>query len=399
MENRLLHKATYKIVRILLMPYIKYSFGFEFEKFNSNNKPYIVLANHTNNFDPVLVAMSFPKHMYFVASEHIFRKGLLSKFIIRFIAPIMRVKAKTERRTAVNIIKTIRSGNNLCMFAEGSTSWNGETNQITPATIKLIKSSGASLITYRIEGGYLTMPRWSKTIKKGKSFGKVLHEYSAKELSNMTSEEIERAVSEDLYVNAFAVNEKLKVKYKGKKLAESLETVLYVCPNCKEIATLKSDDDILSCSCGLSLRYNTYGLFESTNSSDVPFKTILEWDKWQSSYIKNNVDYFKTMPLDKPILKDTNQSLYKFEAGKSTALIGGGNLYLYCDRLVLEDSISGKSTIFRLSDITDMALIMQTLLTFTIEGKNHYEIQSKIPRSSLKYLMICKNLTDIRTML
>lgn len=398
MKNLLLHQIVYKTARILLMPYIKYRFGFKFERVLSKSSPYLVLSNHTTNWDPLLVGMSFPKHMYYVASEHLFRLGFLSTLLNIFLAPIMRVKARTEMRTAVNILKTLKSGCNVCMFAEGSCSWNGETGPIASATAKLIKRSKAALITYRLEGSYFTLPRWAKTIRRGKMRGYRVGEYSWDELSDMTEEEIEKIIHDDLYVNAYSDNEISKITYGGKRLAENLETVLYLCPKCGKIASLKSKGDILECDCGLSLRYNEYGCFESMTEEAVPFDTILEWDKWQSSQVQEKADYFRRMSSDIPITKDENQILYSFEAGGNTELIASGELSLYNDRLIIEDTSTGRKNIFPLHKISDMALIQQTLLSFTIDGNKYYEIKSKHPRSGLKYLKLCNCLTDLRIM-
>lgn len=399
MKMALLHRIIYKAARILLMPFFKYGVRFEFEKVRTKDKPYVVLANHTSNMDPILVGMSFPSHMYFVAGEHIFRKGFLSKLLKTFVLPIMRVKSRTEVLTAINILKALKSGSSVCMFAEGSCSWNGESGRISVATAKLVKRCGTPLITYRLEGSYLTMPRWAKTIRRGKISGHAVREYSSAELSEMTEAEIQESIYRDLYVNAYADNEKAQVAYIGKNLAENLETVLYVCPRCKRIATLKSSGDMLECGCGLSLRYNRYGFFESAASDAPPFKTVLDWDKWQSSYVESNAQSFRDMPADVPILSDIDQSLYSFEPGGRTTLIGQGSFRLYRDRLALEDATSGDSIVFPLSEVTDMALMLQTLLAFTVDGRNYYEVRSKHPRSSLKYLTICKCLTELRIML
>lgn len=39
---------------------------------------YIVLSNHVTDYDPLLVGVSFPGQMYFVASEHITRWDIAS---------------------------------------------------------------------------------------------------------------------------------------------------------------------------------------------------------------------------------------------------------------------------------------------------------------------------------
>lgn len=381
------------------MPFIKWRFRFQFEKVLPKNKPYIVLSNHTTTWDPLLVGMSFPKHMYFVASEHLFRLGFPSKLLNLFLAPIMRVKARTETRTAINILRTLKAGCNICMFAEGSCTWNGETGTITAATAKLIKRCGVTLITYRLEGSYFTLPRWSKTIRPGKMRGYPVHEYTPDKLSGMTDDEVEMAIRKDLYVNAYADNEKEPVMYLGKKPAENLETALYICPSCGKIGTIKSSEDTLKCNCGLSLRYNAYGRFESMTNKEPPFNTILEWDKWQNSCIQKNTEHYRSSFKEVPITTDSEQLLYQFEVGSSTRLIGSGNLSLYSDRLVLKDSLSGEEAVFPLCDITDMSLMQQTILNFTVAGKYFYEIRTKHPRSGLKYLMLCNCLTDLRIML
>ena len=44
--------------------------------------PSMVISNHTTNYDPLLVAASFPKHqMYFVASEHLMRSPFWGKLV------------------------------------------------------------------------------------------------------------------------------------------------------------------------------------------------------------------------------------------------------------------------------------------------------------------------------
>ena len=41
--------------------------------------PCLILSNHVTDFDPILVGLSFPEHMYYVAGENVLRMGFLSK--------------------------------------------------------------------------------------------------------------------------------------------------------------------------------------------------------------------------------------------------------------------------------------------------------------------------------
>ena len=55
--------------------------------------PALIVPNHVSAWDPLLVAMSLrDKQAYFVASEHLFRMGPVSKLLEFVVAPIPRRK-------------------------------------------------------------------------------------------------------------------------------------------------------------------------------------------------------------------------------------------------------------------------------------------------------------------
>lgn len=400
MDRVSLHHGFYKFARFLLTPVVRYRFNYQFETAHPKHHPYIVLSNHTTNWDPLMVSASFPRQMYFVATEHIFRQGLLSKLLQTFVAPIMRLKTRTEMHTARIMLRTLKDGENVCMFAEGSTTWNGETSPVVPSTAKLVKRSGVALITYRLEGGYLSLPRWSKTIRKGAMRGYVVHEYPPEQLAAMTVPEIEQAIAGDIYFNAFAHNETAGIHFRGKRMAEHLELTLYYCPLCGEIGSLHSADDLLTCaSCGLTLRYNTLGRFEGLNGHTAPFDTVLEWDKWQIAHLYEQREQYLNLPPEQAVCSDEAQDLYSYEAAGASVLVGSGRLSLYKDRLELKDEVQGEVITFSLREISDMSSYKQTTMLFTVNGKEHFEVCSAIPRSTLKYLRFCHALGGVRVML
>ncbi|MBE6700135.1 MAG: hypothetical protein E7584_07870 [Ruminococcaceae bacterium] len=64
---------TKPIIRPIGFLFAKLKFNFKFKKPKKEELPenYIVLSNHVTDYDPILVGLSFPHQMYFVASEHI----------------------------------------------------------------------------------------------------------------------------------------------------------------------------------------------------------------------------------------------------------------------------------------------------------------------------------------
>lgn len=392
MSGTRLHRAVIGFAKFLYEPYLKIKFKYEFEKVDYRKGNFIALANHTTNMDSMIVGVPFKQHMYFVAGEQLFRLGFVSTLLRRFVGPIKRMKAKTEARTAVTMLKALKAGHNLCMFPEGSCSWNGETSTIIQSTAKLIKRAGVTMITYRVEGGYSTMPRWGKTIRPGKMTGVIANIYEPEKLANMSVDEIYAAMCDDLYVNSKDMSE--VYEYKGKNLAEYLETALFICPKCHGISTYTSHVNSFDCTCGVKLEYDTHCKLKDMTGEGFPYESVLEWDNWQRQWVKDNISTFLA-DKDALITSDNDQRLYIYTDEETTDFILSGLMALYSDRLIFKAEDDSKEIIIKLEDITDIAIITRTTLTFSCSGI-HYEIKCDTPRSALKYLIFCSNLSPMR---
>lgn len=343
--------------------------------------PFLVLCNHNTDWDPLLLAIAFPEYMSFVASEHIFRWGLAGKFIVWAMNPIARLKGTTAGDTAMTILRRLRKGVSVAMFAEGNRSFNGLTNPILPATGKLARSSGATLITYRLDGGYFTSPRWSAALRRGKMTGAVVNVYTPEQLKAMTPDAVNAAIRADLAVDAYAVQREEMVAYRGKALAEHLECVLCRCPKCGKIGTLKSAGDTLSCPCGFSVRYNEYGFFEG---EDAPFDNVTDWDAAQTEALLALSD----AAGDGPIFSDGGMTLKEIDLDEhSETGLGTGSMTLYADRL----ECCGR--VFPLADLTGFSLVQAQRVDFVCAGRN-YEITSPEVRCTRKYMTVIEHLKE-----
>ncbi|MEG1524952.1 MAG: lysophospholipid acyltransferase family protein [Clostridia bacterium] len=339
------------------------AFRFQCQTVDPGMQPCLVVANHNVNLDPALIALSFPKkQLYFVASEHVFRKGFPSKLLHYFFAPISRIKGSTDVSAAMEIIRTLHNGSSVCLFAEGNRSFNGVTGPVSPATSKLAKRSGAALVTYKFEGGYLTSPRWSRTLRKGRMLGYCVNVYSPEQLKGMTTEEVNRAIEQDLREDAFERQAAEPIDYIGKHLAEGLETALYLCPKCGRIGTLHSRDDRFFCDCGLQVTYTTKGFF---TGAEVPFSNIRDWDRWQTDRM---IELSKTISVA-PAFSDDGMSLYRVEKSHTSTALASGTLAMNQDSLMIGGHV------FALDTISSMALVGSCTIVFTADSV-HYELRA-----------------------
>ena len=189
------HIIFYETFQPIVIWYLRLFFDYKCEKVPKKDENYIVLSNHVTDYDPIFVASSFPKQMYFVASEHIARWGWLYKLIDFLVAPIIRYKGTVAASTAIDIMKKIKAGSNVCVFAEGVRTRDGVSSPILPSTAKLIKKAGCGLYTYRITGGYFASPMWSgSNTRRGPVYGAPVNFYSKEQLQSMSTDEIYNAI-------------------------------------------------------------------------------------------------------------------------------------------------------------------------------------------------------------
>jgi len=389
------HVFGYFMAWIIFKLFFIRKFNYKYEKIKVDYSPYIVISNHLTNWDPLLIGMSFKKSMYYVATDQILRMGIKSKLLMFFLAPITRAKTAQEVQTVIEIFKHLREKCNVCIFAEGNTSFDGETGEVQQATGKLVKKAGAALVTYRFTGSYLTFPRWARFIRRGKMEGRLVKIYSPDEIAAMSEEEIYMAIKKDIYVNAYSEQEKNMTAYRGKRPAEYLETVLYCCPKCKKFAVLKSSDNEFFCECGFKVIYNEFGYFKTPEKNgEPPFKTIFDWAKWQRNEIKELAATLHNIDSNTAIFTDENQKLFEIEKSINSSLIAKGKLCLYKDRLALIAD-DGAAIGFPLESIIEMSVFAKTTIIFSTKINKTFEIHSEKPRSALKYLDLIREINYI----
>ncbi len=359
------HIIFYKLLRPLVVLFLKITFGYKYEPAKNLPENYVVLSNHATDFDMLFVGASFKKQMYFVGSEHILRWGFLSKIIDFVFAPILRYKGTVATSTVKEIFSRTRNGANVCMFAEGVRTWDGVSSPILPSTAKMIKKLGCALVTYKLTGGYFASPMWSgASIRKGEVKGAPVNIYSSEQLKSMSVDEIYEAIVNDLYEDAYATQLKAPKRYKSKRGAEHMENLLFVCPDCGAYDSITSSGDTFGCSkCGMSVKYDEFGMLDHPR-----FKTVKELSDWQ--YLKVGEDVANGI-----LYSAENGTLKTVDNNHIEHFITSGKIEMSGNKLICGDKE------FDMSDISVMAMHGQKAIVFTASGEYYELIPSKCHNS------------------
>ncbi len=379
------HPKIWSLLTHIVGPVLRGRYGYTFDDLRGIEGPYLLLCNHTMDLDPAFVGIATGQPVRFVASEHIQHHKFLSGLLTRFLVPIYHQKGKQGRRTVVNIMRALREGDCVGLFPEGNRCYNGLTGPFH-ASGKLAKSADARVVTYRIEGGYFTQPRWGKGMRRGKIFGRLVHVYEPEELAAMSVDDMDRHLQEDLHVDAYATQEKLRIPYKGKDLCLGMESALFCCPSCGKIGTLTSTAGSLTCGCGLSLRYTELG--DLIDDRDGSRTTVTALDRKQRTALRSLTE---TAGLEDVLFSDT-VTLQKIGDDHNVTEEAAATLRATKTGFLAETEADLPDLSF--DSLEGVAIYGRNVLVIMTKDGTHCEIRGDIGFSALKYLYLYQIVTN-----
>lgn len=381
-------------VQLVLGGWLKNRFNFSFDKsFEPADieGPLLVAINHASAYDPLFVGAAFRNRpLTFIASESILR-GKWGPFLEKNISFIPHRKGARGSRTALVAMKRMKKGESVFLAVEGEQTWNGRPYPVMPYTGKLVKGSGATLVTYLLEGAYLSAPRWSLSTRKGKVYGRPAGVYSPEVLRNMTDEEVEQLIAKDLSFDTWEWQKSRPdgpVRYKCKKggNADGLERFVFTCPACGAFGKLKSQGDSIGCSCGFKVRMEDTGFFEAGG----PFETVADWEGSDRKKLAERMEDLQRAAGEDVVFTDGGVVLHRIEDGHSDEEAARGKLTLCFSDGKFILNIGDCS--FCLEDISNMTMVLADRIVFS-DRSGYYELLSdKKNRTNMKKYVVAREL-------
>ena len=371
-------------LRVFLRPalYLLYRFRFDMKTSKGVTRPCLILANHQTGFDQFALSLGFKFGINYVATDTIFRHGLLSKIMVALVRPIPFSKGSSDLAALKSMMAVIKKGGCVGMFPSGNRSFYGDECQIVPGIGRLAKKFNVPLALVQIRGGFNTLARWKTAPNKGKATAVVSRIVRPEELATMTGAEVDEAIRRELDFDEFKWNKTAQIAYRGKRKAEYLESVLFFCPECKSMnengeGGLRSNgNDFFCLDCGAKATINDVGFFEKIHGANIP-ETILEWGRMQIDHVKS-FDFSRF--TDRRLFRDDNVVFSRAERAKKEYFLGKGAMEFYADRL----TVCGRD--FRFSEITTA---IQGVRKMTVYKKDEvYAILVPYRANLMKY-MIC----------
>jgi 1-acyl-sn-glycerol-3-phosphate acyltransferase len=205
--------------------------------------PAVVLMNHSNPFDPLVLTVFGGRPIQFLITEPAMQLGAPSKFLAWW-GQVGKRKLDPDAR-AMRTLKGWTSAGGLAgLFPEGGFPWDGQPLKLQPGLKQLLTYLEVPVITARLYNGDRLWPAWARVPRRTK----LRLEIDAP-VTFGAGEDIERAVAERLRVDP---ERSWRAEVRGRDLALGLSKFLRLCVDCGADGALGESGDELWCSRCLS---------------------------------------------------------------------------------------------------------------------------------------------------
>ncbi|QOR65288.1 1-acyl-sn-glycerol-3-phosphate acyltransferase [Cytobacillus suaedae] len=118
-----------------------------------NSGSVLICSNHINNFDPIIVGISTPRPIHFMAKEELFRVPVLGQLVPKLNAfPVKR--GMSDREALRKGLKVLKEDSVLGLFPEGTRSKDGKLGKGLAGAGFFATRSEASVVPCAIIGPY-----------------------------------------------------------------------------------------------------------------------------------------------------------------------------------------------------------------------------------------------------
>lgn len=386
MQIKKRHSRWFKIARPIITSLIHKKFQYTCEPCDIK-PPFIVLANHTTDYDAFFIANAFKDPIYFVMSDHITTLPVVGKLIPFLVGTIPITKSSRDTQTVRSILSVIKQGGAVGIFPEGNKSFSGDVSYIKPTIAKVLKKLNVPLVLFTIEGGYFSSPRWTKNKRLGRVHGFAAKIVMPEDIEKLSTDELYTLIKDTLHVNAYEVQKRNPSKYVGENLAQNIETFLYVCPECKSISTLHGEGNTITCShCSFKATYDEYGYLDYK-----PMPQLDQLDRMQKDYILSIP--WETYAPDQIITQDDGWAIARKITKYKSKKLGTFTLQLTVKSLTFTNK--KHTTIIPLEDIAGYAIEGVNGIQLWLRDGTVYRMKNKGPVSGLKYVNIISAITKM----
>lgn len=235
------HRATWSLLRKLRAPILLRRNRVEAEFLDAEPLgAYLLVANHNHRADGWVLGSLLSHTIRYMSNL----EGVspLKALLAELVGAYGKRKGMPDLAALRRTIELARAGETLGIFPEGDRSWDGSFQGIKQGLGKLIKLINLPVLMARQEGSYLSMPRWAYHARRGKWHIR-FRLLALDEIVRTSPQEIERAIHDWIACDGLSS----AASFSCDAPAEGAERVLWLCPACGALHSIRSRRAELFC--------------------------------------------------------------------------------------------------------------------------------------------------------
>lgn len=291
-------------------------------------EPCLILMNHSCFTDfEIAATLLFPRPFNIVTTYD----GFVGKnWLMRQIGCIPTHKFVTDVTLVRDIVYAIRKlRSSVLIYPEAGYSFDGRATTLPDSLGGLLKMLKVPVVMIRTSGAFSRNPLYNNLqVRKVPVSADMEYILSPDDIANKSIDELNAILSEQFSFDGFRWQQENKIKITEPFRADSINRVLYKCPNCKSEGKNVGKGTKLICKdCGKEYELTEYGFMKAL-SGETEFSHIPDWFDWERKCVKEEIErdeYKLDVEVEIRMLVDT-KCLYKVGEGRLTHTKAGFHL-------------------------------------------------------------------------
>ncbi len=319
------HRAAWTLLRKLKAPALLRTNRVEAEFLDAEpSGPYLLVANHGQRADAWVLGSLLSRTICYMANL----EGVspLKALFAELVGAYGKRKGMPDLAALRRTLELARAGETIGIFPEGDRSWDGSFQGIKPGLGRLVKHINLPVLMARQEGSYLSAPRWARHERQGRWH--IRFKLLPLELIASSSPQgIERAIEGWIAGDGISST----AGFSCKAPAEGAERVLWLCPACGALHSIRSRGAELfcrDCSAAWCIDANQRISWKSdTQRPHADLPTLQAWIALQAEAIRLRAAYSPQekalFPPDKATIWQRDERGWQALGKRSMALTKG----------------------------------------------------------------------------
>lgn len=249
------------------------------DNINDYKGPCFLIYNHQSRMDYIYIAQAtYPRPLNFVVGYNEFFRSHL-QFIFKLIHNIPKKNFNSDVASIRAMNQIIKQNGVVCIAPEGMSSITGHSQPIALGTGKLLKHYHIPVYMVKLKGAFLSNTKVCLDERYGKVDVTLQRLFDEEQLRNLSVEDIENKINEELWQDDYEWNKKERIKFdmKGNSCSH-LHDLCYHCFKCNKDFTMFGEKNKIICKeCGNGATLNEYyDLIPFDDSCIIP-ESISKW--------------------------------------------------------------------------------------------------------------------------